>query len=546
MSGVRAYIIAEGQWTKAQKQATRLLIQYSINKQPEYYERAQDLLDIPRALTRARKTLLSENKDITVAKKGFEKAHLDPEDIDAALWIMSNFHELQGLQKAIQIWKKGDQYISKLDSLGRELHQAIQQNQLDTQSRNNFIAQITSVDRALTVREKSFTATLGELSRWMHSFIFWAIISTGMVILIVGYFITNKLFTDISNLNRQLAESETKFKKVLDHSRDVIYQLDFETSKYEYMSPFVEEMLGWPPEAFIEGGRKFVLNRIHPDDLERMEREVEEMAGKNVGDHFAGETEFRIKTKSGDYIWVNNQRSLVYNENGEAVAIVGSVRDISERKKYEVQIERSLQEKQTLLAEIHHRVKNNLAVISSLLELQKKDSNEEAIEVLENTQARIQSIALIHEKLYQTDTFSDINIQEYLDEFIEMVAKTFKTPRKNIRITKELQSFNLDIIKALPLGLIINELLNNAFKHGFADIGEGEIRIRLTEEEGAGKFMVADSGRPLPQDFSLETSQSLGMTLVKTLTKQLDGDIKITQNGWTKFEITFPLSEKRP
>lgn len=544
LSAVRAYIAAEGQWTKAQKQATHLLLQYSINQQEEYYKEFQNKLSLQRGFEKARKTLLSENPNYDIARKGFQTANIHSKDINLLIWMTENFHTMPAMQKSINIWRQGDKYIAKLDSLGKQLHQDIQKNRLDREARNKYLLKITNLDQKLTELETSFSATMAKLARWIRDLIFWSIIGSGVIFLLVGYFITQRLFRDISDLNRQLAESESKFKKVLEYSRDVIYQLDFDSGDYQYMSPYVEKMLGYPPEMFLEGGRQFILDRIHPKDLERLEQELEEMSGKGVESHFASETEFRIKTKNGRYIWVNNQRSLVRDENGEAVAIVGSVRDISERKKHEVEIKKSLREKQTLLEEIHHRVKNNLAVISSLLELQKQDSNESTREALEDTQSRIQSIARIHEKLYQTDTFSDIDIQQYLEEFIEIVAQTFNSSQKNITIIKEIQSFNLDIIKALPLGLIMNELLNNAFKHGFSDRQKGKIKVTMKEEAGRCLFSVADTGTPLPGEFSLEDSRTLGMTLVRTLTNQLEGEINISQNRWKKFEITFPLSSK--
>ncbi|MDZ7689629.1 MAG: histidine kinase dimerization/phosphoacceptor domain -containing protein [Balneolaceae bacterium] len=245
----------------------------------------------------------------------------------------------------------------------------------------------------------------------------------------------------------------------------------------------------------------------------------------------------------GNFIWVNNQRSLVKDSNGNPTAIVGTVRDISDRKKHEVEIQKSLEEKQTLLAEIHHRVKNNLAVISGLLELQKNEADDEVRHTLQDTQARIHSIALIHEKLYQTETLSDIDIQEYIGDFANMVANSYEADLRDISITQEVQSFSLDITKALPIGLILNELLNNAYKHGFSDVKNGDLRITLVKENGTGTLRVADNGQGLPDDFNLDNQQSLGMTLIQTLTKQLEGELEIKSGDkWTTFQVKFPLN----
>lgn len=544
LSSVRAYIAAEGQWTKAQKEAANLLIEYSLNQEADYYQRFQDKLELHRGFKQARKTLTSDSPDTELAYQGFQTGPVHPKDIELLIWLTINFHEFNLFNEAIDIWERGDQGIAELDSLGRVLHNAIENDQISVESRHQFIERITALDRRLTDLESAFSARMGEMARWIRGLIFWGITVAGIILLIVGYLITHSFFRKINDLNRQLSESESKFKKVLEHSRDVIYQLDFESESYEYMSPYVEKMMGFPPEVFLEEGRQFVLDRIHPDDLKRLRKELKEMKGDGVDDHFANETEFRIKTKDDTYIWVNNQRSLVKNENGEPVAIVGSVRDISERKKHEVETKKSLKEKQTLLEEIHHRVKNNLAVISSLLELQKNETEESVREVFDDTQARIQSIAMIHEKLYQTETLSEVNIREYIEDFAAMISQTFNSGQKNVTIKKNIQNFSLDITKAVPLGLIFNELLNNAFKHGFSDKKEGEIRIFLKEQNDSILFSLADNGNALPDDFSLDGSGSLGMTLVKTLTKQLQGKIDIEQNEWTEFEIVFPISER--
>lgn len=542
LSAVRAYIAAEGQWTKGQKEATHLLIQYSIYQQPELYGQFQDRLELHRGFKAARQTLISENPDHDLAFRGFQTADIHSQDTELLIWLSQFYDDISYMEQAYEIWRQGDERIAELDSLAGELLDAVESDRLDMETRNRFIRDIYALDQKLTGLESSFSATMGEAARWIRGIIFWSIVGIGGILVITGYWITRSFFREISDLNQQLLESETKFKKVLQHSRDVIYQLDFQSGNYEYMSPFVEEMLGYTPEQILAEGTKFIVERIHPEDLKRMEMELQEMKGKGVEDHFAGETEFRIRTADDNYIWVNNQRSLVKNRDGKPIAIVGSVRDISERKKHEDEIEESLKEKQTLLEEIHHRVKNNLAVISSLLHLQKVESDEPVQAILEETQSRIKSIAMIHEKLYQTETLSDIDMKEYIKDFVEIISDTFNSQQKDITINQNMQRFSLDITKAVPLGLIFNELLNNAFRHGFAGSKNGKLSITLKKQDDSILLCVADNGHGLPEDFDLQNVQSLGMKLVKTLTKQLKGEVEVTRGEWTSFQITFPAA----
>jgi len=544
LSAVRAYVGAEGQWTKAQKEATMVLIRYSINEQPELYNQFQTELKLHKAFRKTRQTLISDNPDYDRAFRGFQTADIHSDDIDLLIWLAQFHSDISYLQQAFDIWKQGDRHITKLDSLGRLLHKTIQKEPTDHGTRTQLIKDIHELDHKLTQLESAFSATMADGARWIRTVLFWSIVILGAIIIATGYFITQSYFSYVNSLNQELTESENKFRSVLQNSRDVIYQIDFDSGNYEYMSPAVKNMLGYSPDQILEYGTEFILDRIHPEDRKRMDQEIKEMEGKEVEDHFARETEFRIKTNEENYIWVNNQRSLVKDSNGNPTAIVGTVRDISERKKHEVETQKSLEEKQTLLEEIHHRVKNNLAVVSSLLELQKNEANDEVKPILQDTQSRIHSIAMIHEKLYQTETLSDIDIKEYIEDFTSMVANSFGLDQKAITISQEVQSFSLDITTAVPIGLILNELLNNAYKHGFSDTQHGELRISLTKENGTVTLRVSDNGRGLPDDFSLDRDQqSLGMTLIQTLTKQLEGKFDISSNDeWTSFQVTFPIS----
>ncbi len=543
LSAVRAYVASEGQWTKAQKEATSLLVQYTVEQQPELYTQFQEALNLHKGYKRARETLTSQNPDPDLAYKGFQRSNLHPEDIELLIWVTQFHDKISYLEEAVDIWAQGDQQITELDKLGQDIQKVVQAGQMDPELRSQSIRDITSLDRRLTDLETSFSATMGAAARWVQDIIFWSTVGLGVLVIITGYIITRKFFQGINDLNRQLVKSESKFKKVLQNSRDIIYQMDFDSQNYKYLSPAVESMLGYTPEELVEKGPSFILDRIHPEDLTRIEREVDEMKGKGVEDHFAKETKYRIKTKEGNYIWVNNRRRLLRDEDGKPVAFVGSIRDISEQEKHEAKIRQSLKEKRTLLAEIHHRVKNNLAIISGLMHLQQADADEQVRPILEDMQARIQSIAMIHEKLYQTDSFSEIDMKEYVKEFTQMVESTYGSEQQEVEMKENLESFTLDITKAVPLGLILNELLNNAYKHGFPDSGSvGELRITMEKQNGTAMMQVADNGTGLPDDFSFENQQSLGISLIKTLTDQLDGRVEVVPGANTTFQVTFPIT----
>lgn len=290
------------------------------------------------------------------------------------------------------------------------------------------------------------------------------------------------------------------------------------SSIYDYNSP--DDLLGktWKV-LYRDSDARYFENNVLPQIL----REGR-WRGETIG-----------KRKNGSIF--PQEVSLSSTADGRMICVV---RDITERKEYQQKTEQALQEKKTLLKEVHHRVKNNLSIVSSLLELKKFEPVESVEELIEETQSRINSISLIHEKLYQSETLSEVNVRDYIEEFSAIVLTSFNSDQKNITVKKDLQPFNLKTRRAVPLGLIINELLSNAFKHGFAGLNKGHLLITLEVNENEVVLKVSNDGNSLPEDFSIEDRQSMGMSLIKTLARQLEGTCKVTQNGWTVFEIRFP------
>jgi len=229
--------------------------------------------------------------------------------------------------------------------------------------------------------------------------------------------------------------------------------------------------------------------------------------------------------------------------DGKTIAIYGIYVDITERNRAEKQVRHSLREKEVLLSEIHHRVKNNLAVITGLLELQShKLENEVARKALKDSQMRINSMALIHEKLYQNETLSKINLDNYIRDLIDVIKRSHNTHSKPVEIQIDAQQIEFTITQAIPCGLLLNEILTNSFKHAFPDSFKGNPVIQITlkqlnEEEV--NLAITDNGIGLPDKFENLGKSSLGLTLIKTLTKQLGANMMIRENKGTSFSLTF-------
>ncbi|WP_445664562.1 two-component regulator propeller domain-containing protein [Fodinibius sp. AD559] len=209
-------------------------------------------------------------------------------------------------------------------------------------------------------------------------------------------------------------------------------------------------------------------------------------------------------------------------------------------------LQEALAEKEVLIKEIHHRVKNNLAVISGLLELQRGYAENDFVNrVLSESQRRVQSISMIHEKLYQNERLAEIDFEKYIRELVDIIAYSFNYTDKEIEVDIDIDDFKLGVSQGIPCGLMLNELVSNSYEHAFTDQENGKIEISAEhKQEGKIKLVVKDDGKGLPEDFSIGENGSLGLTLIDTLSGQLQGEyvLENTENGM-QFILEFEMEE---
>lgn len=238
-------------------------------------------------------------------------------------------------------------------------------------------------------------------------------------------------------------------------------------------------------------------------------------------------------------IWMQIFTNPIYvDDNIEEISCL--MFDISERKIIERKIRDSLKEKEVLLKEVHHRVKNNLQVISSILNLQSGFiDDEKTIQILKESQTRIKTMSYIHETLYQNSDFSAIDFTEYLETLIINLVQSYNTSLAELKIEKDLDKVELVLDNSIPCGLIVNELVTNAMKYAYLDHDAPVLSVKLKEKNNTIMLSIGDNGVGLPEDFKYEESDSLGIQLVYTLVEQLQGNIEIIREKGTEFLITF-------
>ncbi len=230
----------------------------------------------------------------------------------------------------------------------------------------------------------------------------------------------------------------------------------------------------------------------------------------------------------------------IFNEDGEVSSVSGIAHDITEKKLAEDKLIESLKEKEILLKEVHHRVKNNLQVISSILNLQSSYIEDSKIlSILKESQNRIKSMSIIHESLYQTNDFSKINFSEYLVSLSKNLVHSYGQLDKLIDVQYNIDDVSLSLDTSIPCGLIVNELISNALKYAFKDRKKGKIKIDLLSEDGNFVLTIADDGIGFPKEINFRDTNSLGLQLVNTLIEQIDGTIEMENKKGTKYTIIF-------
>ncbi|NEP55548.1 MAG: PAS domain S-box protein [Symploca sp. SIO2G7] len=337
-----------------------------------------------------------------------------------------------------------------------------------------------------------------------------------------------------------LRESEELFRQLADNIEDIFWLFSLDNEQLLYVSPAYERIMGYSCQSLPAVPYRWI-EAVYPEDRAAVLADFDrQRQGESIT------KEYRIMRPDREIRWIYERTFPIYNEQGQVYRLAGIAEDVTARKLSDEQIRTSLREKEVLLKEIHHRVKNNLQIIASLLRLQaNRVEDPQAQAVLQECRNRVESMALVHENLYRSGDFSRINFTEYVRNLAGNLFQIYNVKSGAIafKVTVEHDIF-ISLAQAVPCGLIINELVTNALKHGFRQQGEGEVFVKLeASSQNQLILTVGNSGDILPRDFDLQTSQSMGFKLVMTLVKQLKGKIELERNGETIFKITFTASE---
>lgn len=352
---------------------------------------------------------------------------------------------------------------------------------------------------------------------------------------------TRGIFRDVTqskDIQRQIIEKQSHLEGLINNTTDMILSIDRDFNIIECNNVYKQMIKRVYGTDDLIG--KYVLDYVYDKNHKKEFLAIYKRVFKTGKPHF--EVFHQQADNNHEFYFETYYNPIQDSLSKQVIAIAIFSRDITERVQTEEFIKKGLKEKEILLAEIHHRVKNNLQVISSILNLQSSYvSDEGTLDILKESQNRVKTMALIHESLYQTKDFSKINFTDYIKNLSGNLLYSYQIYDNLVEIKLDLDDIYIHLDQSIPAGLIVNELVTNSLKYAFPEKRSGVVDLKIKEKEGYLSIIVADNGVGMAKDINFENTDSLGLQLVYTLTEQLDGKInyKTEKNKGTKFEIKF-------
>lgn len=528
LTGLLGFSTMQTHWTEARKEASQHLISYLRSQDQSHFasfKSARAVIDSAHAI---RTELAEERSDYNVIRSKFPDLHISSRNIDKMNRVFERFHDFSEFERSISLWADSDTLVFEMASLANEARNKIANGTFTENVKRQMVQRVNSLDNELTSKEYKITKALSDGTANLNTLILVISISLGVILVVTGGFITFRFLKSIKKWHRALEIREQEYRSLFEENPNAVYSFNT-NGEFRQGNEALEQISGYPIEELRgKNFEKFIVSQdvgkvisYFRKALDGLPQTYETAAIKKNGEKL--------------YLEITNLPIMVDNEiNG----VYGIAHDITDRKEKNRKIEKQLSEKTLLLSEMHDRVKNNLALISGLISLQRdKLQEQEDMEYLDNLASRIHTIAMVHEQIYKTEDFSNLRIDKYIGEFTEKLDELLNRENVQNNIDLNLNPVSLNISQAVPAALLLNELVTNACKYGAST--EGDIKIKVDEEGSRVSFTIKDSGPGLPKEHDIEDPQSLGLRLVRVLINQLDAGYELYRNGGTTFVIRF-------
>lgn len=342
---------------------------------------------------------------------------------------------------------------------------------------------------------------------------------------------------------RKRAEDEAlawkkRYDLVVGSSGQIVYDMTLD-DKMVTFSGNLGEVLGYGPREVSSNYFEQWKSLVEPADLSRVLETINGAA--RTENRF--QVEYGIRHKDGHYITVLDRGLFFHDDATGKNSVMGTIQDITDRKKAENIVAKALEEKNSMFRELQHRIKNSLSIISGLVSLEiGNHTGAETRSALKSVNDRIRSLGNLYQLLYQTGDSRKVRLDRYLEIIIESIVSSYLQDNDRVVVRKDLDAVEIDVKTAAPLGLILNELLTNSLKHAFPGDAKGEVAVELSSSGPSVVLTVSDNGAGLPDSFSMENATGLGMQIVGLLTEQLEGNLDIVRGKGTVFSLAIQIT----
>jgi PAS domain S-box-containing protein len=377
-----------------------------------------------------------------------------------------------------------------------------------------------------TGKSQHYSVTLtnsGQAKQWMENYVYK--LPSGLVI---------SVFYDTTEQHKgreALVESEDKYRNLVENINEIVFIIDME-GKFSYVNKASEVIAGFSPEEIL--GKPFV-DYVHPEDFKILAQNYQDVIGGNIKS-----SEYRIRKNTGDYIWVRSRSTPIYKKGG-IIGLRGIMQDITQRKRTDQSneaLQKANKEKEDLLIELQHRAKNSFSMVYGLVELMARGSQSESVKsALSEISSKILAVSEMYDLLYTTKAVSVVNLDEYLQKVLEGLPVNWR----KISLTSKLDPIRVSVKTAIPIGLIVSEIITNAVKYAFPEDRFGSINISLRKTDSGSVLTIEDDGIGIPKEFILGETKTSGLGLVSALTTQIEGKISMQVENGTRFALEIPI-----
>lgn len=535
MSAAKSYTNLKDNWRIVRLEAVNALKNYVLSRNNDDYAQYRKNIGILENLEWARQDLLKPHYNYARVESALKVGRYDYNDIPN---MISLFRRIQGfslIKQIITIWAQASGNIIKLDSLGTNIHSQILSGNHNEATQTFDIVRINDLNDKLDTIHTRISSRMEVTAVWIKNTLWEMTLGIAVTLLLIGGISTTMILKNSRRMRLAKDENEQRFHSLFSQNSNAVFLMDLKGHILN-ANKAATHLTGYTPDQLKE---MELLQIVIPEYRSLVSDNFKKATGgvlrRIIVDGQTGDNRTFTMSLSNTPIYVN----------GKCTGIFGVAENVTERKIQEKKIQDNLNEKEVLLAEIHHRVKNNLALISGLLDLQQQYSDKpELTSILTDARRRVHSMAKVHELLYHESSLSHIELRTYINNLAEIISATFTDMQGSIQFEIVADPLKLSIIKAIPFGLILNELITNAYKHSFDPGKQGTIYINLKHESNLVTLSVLTDGKPLPENFKIENHQTLGMTLIRMLSVQIDAKVEMVHTPFDGFQIKFDQGDQ--